>query len=78
MAVIRLQRANNDDKDQSRFGPGGKNNEFGYDKMNISLTHLLRTVSVCVEINITSNNTYRIQFDLGNWGGKRISRYNKI
>ena len=65
MAVIRLQQANNDDNDQSRFGPGGKNNEFGFDKMNISLTHLLRTASVCVEINITSNNAYRFGLTSG-------------
>ena len=30
-----------------------------------------------VEINIASNNAYRIRFDLGNWGGKRISKYNR-
>ena len=30
-----------------------------------------------VEINIMSDNTL-IQFDLGNWGGKRISRYYNI
>ena len=77
MAVIRLQQANDDNNDQSGFSPGGKNDEFGYDKMNISLTHLLRTASVCVEINIASNNAYRIWFDLGNWGGKRISKYNR-
>ena len=65
MAVIRLQQANNDDNDQSRFGLGGKNNEFGFDKMNISLTHLLRTASVCVEINITSNNAYRFGLTSG-------------
>ena len=77
MAVIRLQQANDDNNDQSGFGPGGKNDEFEYDKMNISLTHLLRTASVCVEINIASNNAYRIRFDLGNRGGKRISKYNR-
>ena len=64
MAVIRLQQAN-DDNDQSRFGPGSKNDEFGYDKMNISLTHLLRTASVCVEINITSDNAYRFGLTSG-------------
>ena len=65
MSVIRLQQANDDNNDQSGFGPGGKNDEFGYDKMNISLTHLLRTASVCVEINITSENAYQFSLTSG-------------
>ena len=37
-----------------------------------ALTHLLRTPSVCVEINIARDDTYQILFDLGERGGKRI------
>ena len=47
-------------------------NDENVDKMNISLTHLLRTASVCVEINIAWDDAYQIRFDLGERGGKRM------
>ena len=42
------------------------------DKMNICLTHLLRTASVCVEINMAGDDTHQFGLTSGGRGGKRM------
>ena len=41
-------------------------------KMNISLTHLLRTASICVEINMVRDNAYQFNLTSGGRGGKQM------
>ena len=57
MAVIQLQQANDSDNDQYGFGPSGKNNKFRYNKMNISLTNLLRTAK---GVHVSKKKTWHL------------------
>ena len=45
-------------------------------KKNISVTHLLRTASVCVEINMARDDTYQFSLTSGGRGGKQMRGYN--